>query len=47
LVKYKEINAEAGINFMQLENTGQLAAGAYFLLLSREGEKATRKIIKQ
>jgi len=47
LVRTKEINGEAGINYVQLENTGQLSAGAYFLQLSQEGEKVTRKIIKQ
>jgi hypothetical protein len=47
LVRTKEINGEAGINYVQLENTGQLSAGAYFLQLSQEGGKVTRKIIKQ
>ena len=47
LVRTKEINGEAGINYVQLENTGQLSAGAYFLQLSQEGERVTRKIIKQ
>jgi Secretion system C-terminal sorting domain len=47
LVRTKEINGEAGINYVQLENTGQLSAGAYFLQLSQEGEKVVRKIIKQ
>lgn len=47
LVRYKEINAETGINCVQLDNTGQLSAGAYFLQLTKEGEKFTRKIIKQ
>jgi hypothetical protein len=47
LVRYKEVNAEAGTNFMQLENAGQLSAGAYFLRLSMEGENVTHKIIKQ
>ena len=46
LVQQKEFSAEAGMNFLQLDNTGQLSAGVYFLQLIKDGRKSTRKIIK-
>ena len=47
LVQQKQVTASAGVNFLQLDNTSQLSAGAYFLQLTRDGRKSTRKIIKQ
>ena len=47
LVRYKEVVGQVGINSIQLENTAQLSSGAYFFQMTREGEKVTRKIIKQ
>jgi len=47
LVRQNEILGEAGVNFIRLENTTQLSAGVYFLQLTKEGRKSTRKIIKQ
>ena len=47
LVRHKQINGDAGLNLIELDNVQQLSAGAYFLRLKSDGLISTRKLIKQ
>jgi hypothetical protein len=47
LVRHSQIEAIAGMNYIQFENVAQLTAGIYFVQLNKDGSTMTRKIIKQ